>query len=102
MKSKRILAQKYQEWGRENGLHFVREPTSTKSNYWLNIALTEDKGQRDRMLEATNKNNVMTRPAWIPMHQLEMNQDCQHGDMENTEWLFDRIVNVPSSVRSHE
>ena len=54
------------------------------------------------MLEVTNKNNVMTRPAWIPMHKLEVNHDCQHGDMENTEWLFDRIVNVPSSVTLDE
>ena len=44
----------------------------------------------------------MTRPAWIPMHKLDINKNCQHDDMENTEWLFDRIVNVPSSVTLDE
>ena len=58
----------------------------------------QDKRQRDQFLEETNNKNIMTRPAWSPMHQQEINQDCQYGDMSNTEWLADRVVNVPSSV----
>jgi dTDP-4-amino-4,6-dideoxygalactose transaminase len=62
------------------------------------VAVTQDKQQRDAMLEITNNNNVMTRPIWIPMHKLAINQDCQKGDLTNTEWLYERLVNVPSSV----
>ena len=29
---------------------------------------------------------------------LSINSDCQTVKLENTEWLFNRIVNVPSSV----
>ncbi len=98
IENKRSLAKKYQEWGDEHGLKFVQEPVNTRSNYWLNVAVTQDKQQRDAMLEITNNNNVMTRPIWIPMHKLAINQDCQKGDLMNTEWLFERLVNVPSSV----
>jgi len=98
LESKRNLAKQYQEWGDNYGLKFVQEPDNTQSNYWLNVAVTRDKEQRDAMLETTNKYNVMTRPTWIPMHKLAINQDCLKGSMVNTEWLHERIVNVPSTV----
>ena len=97
VESKRLLARKYQDWGSEHGLIFVKEPADTRSNYWLNVAITENEKSRDLMLKITNNSKVMTRPAWTPMHKLAMNHDCQKGDMKNTEWLFSRIVNVPSS-----
>jgi len=95
---KRVLAREYHNWGLEHDLHFVKESSGTKANYWLNVAITKDKHQRDAMLEFTNNNNVMTRPAWTPMHELSINKDCYSSDMTNTNWLSDRIVNVPSSV----
>jgi perosamine synthetase len=98
LKSKQEIAQQYQEWGQEQGIEFVTEQVNTKANYWLNTIIMQDKKQRDQFLEETNIQNVMTRPAWIPMHQLEINHDCQYGDMSNTEWLADRVINVPSSV----
>ena len=98
LNTKRKIAHQYQEFGLEHGIQFVTEPPNTKANYWLNIAILQDKQQRDRMLKETNKNKVMTRPAWTPMHKLEINQDCQTAEMSNTEWLFDRLINVPSSI----
>ncbi len=98
LEEKRVVAGKYQEWGKNNGIQFVKEPPQTKANYWLNTVITEDVSQRDTMLEQTNNNNVMTRPAWTPMHQLSMNLRCQKTDLTNTEWLQQRVVNVPSSL----
>jgi len=99
LKNKREIANKYQEWGKEHNIHFVSELDNSKPNYWLNTAIMQDKQQRDKLLEVTNNNNVMTRPVWTPMHKLPMNQDCQKDDLFNTEWLTDRVINVPSSMR---
>jgi len=98
LKSKRKIAERYQEWGSENGVEIMIEPPNSRANYWLNIVQLESKQERDKMLEITNSKNVMTRPIWTTMHRLSINQDCQKVDMTNTEWLEDRIVNVPSSV----
>jgi perosamine synthetase len=98
LKNKRDIAKQYQEWGQQNGMQFVKERPNTKVNYWLNTVIMQDRKQRDQFLEYTNNRNIMTRPAWTPMHKLEINKDCQHGDMTNTEWFADRIVHVPSSV----
>ena len=98
LERKRWVAKQYQEWGKNNGLMFMMEPIATRANYWLNVAIVEDENQKILMLEQTNNNNILTRPSWTPMHKLQINADCQTTNLENTEWFFDRIVNVPSSA----
>ena len=98
LNKKRVIAGKYQEWGEENGIQFVKEADNTKANYWLNTIITENMAQRDEMLEETNNNGVMTRPVWTPMHKLLMNSQCQKIELTNTDWLNERLVNVPSSM----
>ena len=97
--NKRETAEAYQQWGGEQGVQFVREPVNSRSNYWLNVLITEKRQERDMLLETTNVAGVMTRPCWTPMHRLQINQDCMSTEMRNTDWIFDRLVNVPSSVR---
>jgi len=98
LNNKKEIAHQYQAWGQKHELQFVTEQSNTVANYWLNAAVMQDKQHRDKMLEITNKKKVMTRPAWVPMHKLAINQDCQTAEMNNTEWLFDRLINVPSSA----
>ena len=54
--------------------------------------------ERDAFLEASNAAGVMTRPVWRLMYRLAMFQDCQHDGLANSQWLEDRVVNLPSSV----
>lgn len=98
IESKRQVAKQYQAWGEEHGVEFIKEHPDARANYWLNVLITEDREQRDSMLEYTNANGVMTRAAWTPMHKLIMNRKCEKSDLSNTEWLFERLVNVPSSA----
>ena len=95
---KRVIASRYLEWGRKNGVRIVSEPSQTSANYWLNTIITESIAERDKMLEYTNSRKVMTRPAWTPMHRLPMYKGCQQMPLINTEWLQQRIVNLPSSL----
>ncbi len=96
--SKRVVAERYAEWCRANGWHFVREPEGTRSNYWLNALRLPDAEARDAFLDATNHAGVMTRPLWAPMHRLPMYADCPCGPLAVTERLADSLVNIPSSA----
>lgn len=98
IESKRKLAKQYQAWGKDNGMCVVNEAVDVRSNYWLNSIITNNKSERDDFLLFTNNNNVMTRPLWEPMHTLEMNAKCHSANLKNTEWLFERVVNIPSGV----
>ncbi len=97
--NKRQLAEKYKEYFSNNDIGFVWEMEGTTANYWLNCVVLKDLEARNSFLEATNGSKVMTRPIWRLMNKLEMYKHCQSGDLTNSEWLEDRIVNIPSSYR---
>ena len=99
---KRELAKKYEEAlvGIE-GIRFFKEPNFAQSNYWLNVLLLDKSfaAQRDALLEATNGQGIMTRPAWTLMHELEVYRSCPK--MENLDIAIDleqRLINIPSSA----
>ena len=96
--NKRKLAKTYEEFFKTQEYTFFKEPKLSKSNYWLNTLLLKDKKQRNKFLKETNSSNVMTRPIWIMMHKLPMFENAQCGDLTNSKWLNDRVVNIPSSV----
>ncbi|HBX53551.1 MAG: hypothetical protein A2309_01505 [Bacteroidetes bacterium RIFOXYB2_FULL_35_7] len=70
-----------------------------RTNLWLNCIFLKDKTERDDFLKYTNENGVMTRPAWTLMNKLPMYKNCLHTNLENAQWLEDRLVNIASSVR---
>ena len=98
LESKRHLAKYYHDFFKNTEMQFVLEPKDCNSNYWLNAIICENKKQRDHMLEITNKLGVMTRPVWSVMHRTKMYKQCLSGDLSSSDWLVDRIVNLPSSV----
>lgn len=99
---KRNLAARYSQFFAEKGVPFVSEPEGATSNYWLNAIILESREERDAFLKYSNDMGVMTRPIWRMMTELEMFKHCQHDGLENSLWLEDRVVNIPSSVPMSE
>ncbi len=99
IENKRRLAHEYWNFFAEHDMNFVTEPEKSRSNYWLNAIVLENKQERDHFLEVTNAQGVMTRPVWTLMHKLKMFENAQCGTLENAQWFEERVVNIPSSVR---
>ncbi len=99
LENKRELALQYAEFFREKGLNFRTELPDTRVNYWLMTLELENKRDRDIFLKESNTNGVMTRPIWQLMFRLPMYSDCQRDSQQNAQFLEERIVNIPSSVR---
>jgi len=95
---KRKLADMYKEFFKGVDCKFVKESAESNSNYWLNAIILNDKQQRDIFLNESNTQGVMTRPIWALMNKLPMFENAQCGDLTNSDWLEDRVVNIPSSV----
>jgi len=99
LKAKRQLAEAYKNFfADKKGITYVIEPENTRSNYWLNAILLDNRNERDAFLEYTNKQGIMTRPVWELMNRLPMFQNAPCGDLSNAEWIADRLVNISSSV----
>jgi perosamine synthetase len=99
LESKRSTATAYAEFFSSSNFNFVTEPKQSKSNYWLNALILEDKNARERFLDELNVAGVMSRPIWRLMNELAMFQDCESTDLSNSKWLEERVVNIPSSAR---
>jgi len=95
---KHELATMYAKFFNNSNYRFVNEPKGGKSNYWLNSIILNDKQQRDDFLNETNSQGVITRPIWTLMNKLPMFESAQCGDLTSSEWLEERVVNIPSSV----
>jgi len=99
LQGKRLLANEYEQFFSASEIDFVVERENTVANYWLNTIVLPSKADRDNFLEYSNANNVMTRPIWQLMTQLEMYRENQRTDIPNARYLQDHVVNIPSSFR---
>jgi dTDP-4-amino-4,6-dideoxygalactose transaminase len=95
---KREIAEKYRSFFAEQRLTMAAPLAGSTANNWLNAIVVADKAERDTLLTYTNQQGVMTRPIWRLMSELAMFKHCQHDGLENSRWLEDRVVNIPSSV----
>lgn len=97
--NKRDLSARYERFFSGKDISFITEPSDSRSSYWLNGILLKDKEQRDLFLQETNQKGIMTRPIWTLMSRLALFKDAQFANLDNSVWLEERAVNIPSSVR---
>ncbi len=101
IQNKRETAEKYKAFFADiEDIEFFTEPQDAQSNYWLNVVLLKDKEAQQAFLEYSNGHGVMTRPIWQLMNKLPMFQYCETDGLVNTQWFEERVVNIPSSVRT--
>ncbi|MFH1950177.1 MAG: DegT/DnrJ/EryC1/StrS family aminotransferase [Pseudomonadota bacterium] len=99
LENKCETARIYQEFFEKVDVSFISEPENAQSNYWLNAIVLMDRKERDAILEASNASGVQTRPVWALMNHLPMYSNCQTTTIDTAQWLEDRLINIPSSVR---
>jgi perosamine synthetase len=99
LENKRTTAQMYKQFLRDIDIQFIIEPTHARSNYWLNAVVLKDRQEREQFLAYSREKGIQTRPVWTLMPHLPMYRHCQCTSLETAQWLEDRLVNIPSSVR---
>ena len=99
LKSKRTIANNYKIFASANDFSFIKEPNNSLSNYWLNALILKDKNERDNFLKELNNAQILARPIWKLMHKLPMYNSCDFSNLPNSEWLEERVINIPSSAK---
>jgi len=99
LENKRTTAQMYKQFFQEIGIPFITEPAHALANYWLNAIVLKDRQEREQFLAYSRGKGIQTRPVWTLMSNLPIYRDCQCTSLETAQWLEDRLVNIPSSVR---
>lgn len=82
------------------GIKLVAERENTKNAYWLYSVLVEESYgmSRDELIKKLNENGIQARPFFMPVHQMPPYVDCKHGNMEITDEVSKKGINLPSSV----
>ena len=99
LENKRTTAQMYNQFFQEIDIPFIAEPANARSNYWLNTVVFKDRQERDQFLAFATEKGIQTRPVWTLMTHLPMYRHCQCTPLETAQWMEDRLVSIPSSVR---
>jgi len=99
LENKRTTARMYKQFFQDIDIPFITEPAHARSNYWLNAIVLKDRQEREQFLAYSREKGIQTRPVWTLMTNLPMYRDCQSTSLETAQWLEDRLVNIPSSVR---
>jgi perosamine synthetase len=98
LENKRELATKYAALFIDKPI-FRREMEHTKANYWLNCIEFQNSNERNSFIVETNDKGIQCRPIWQLSFLLPMFKDCWRDSQENAIKLYERIVNIPSSVQ---
>lgn len=94
---KKALTNKYEELvANLDGVKLFKEPAHSNSNYWLQTLILDESLNRDEVLGFLNEHGVMSRPIWQPMHELEMFKGYPKVDLNVTQYMKFKIINIPS------
>jgi perosamine synthetase len=84
-------------WFEGIGIEPVREPEGACSNYWFNAFLIDDLSACDTILKQT-KHRARRSDYWNMLHILPAFRNQYTADLSISHWLYERLVNVPSSL----
>jgi len=96
---KRTLAYRYRQIFQEvRGVSFLTEPPDTRSNYWLNTIVLDQRHAafRDEILARGHQRGLGIRPAWDLLHTLPMYRHCPRMPLQHAETIGPRLLNLPS------
>ena len=97
---KRKLFELYQEEFKNLlGVSLLKEPTHSRSNYWLQAIMLEPKfsSLRNEILDQTNEIGISTRPVWDLLTSLEHLKLFPRMDVTQAEQIANSLINLPSS-----
>lgn len=96
---KRNRAKAYSDFFQNNSaFKFREEQPNTQANYWLNCIEANNLEERNLFIEFALKNGISVRPIWNLLWKLPHFQGCFRDNQENSIFLEERIINIPSSV----
>ncbi len=89
----------YSDFFNDQNVNFVEKDNDQNINYWLNSILFDSFQEKEDFLDFSNKNKVLCRPIWRQMKKLDMYKKCQSSNLDNSDFIESRLVNIPSGIR---
>jgi perosamine synthetase len=101
LKIKRENAEYYNQLLKDiKGLTLPAEKEWAVNCQWLYSILVEDDYgiPRDELIKRLGESKIEARPFFMPIHEMPPYKECRHGNMTVTQELYEKGINLPSSV----
>ena len=101
LRLKRKLAAIYAQYLHCEGAYSIlTENKHNRANYWLNALILDQEfvGTKDAVLQRLHSENILARPAWKPIHLQDKYLGNPCSELNVTNEMYSRIINLPSSV----
>ena len=82
------------------GITLPIEKDNVENCFWLYSILVEDEYgiTRDELIQKLNEEKIEARPFFMPIHDMPPYKECTHGELSITKELYEKGINLPSSV----
>lgn len=82
------------------GISFARRKENIRNSRWLYSIVIEEQYSlnRDELILNLKKNNIDSRPFFSPIHLMKPYLNSKNRNLEVTDYLTSRGINLPSSV----
>lgn len=101
---KKILAAKRNNFKRyceifENYEHaeIFKEPKNCRSNHWLVTLIFKNTNKKKQFIRLFEKKKISLRYTWRPLNQLRIFRNCPSDQLENSKYIFNKSISLPSS-----
>lgn len=82
---------------KNNYCSILDEPKDSKMNYWLITAVFNNMKEKKNFIKSMNKVGLGLRNLWRPLHTLKIYEKCQSDNLDNSNDIFNKALNLPSS-----
>ena len=98
IKAKRKNFQFYESAFKKNTIIKIhKEPKESSSNYWLITAALNDFKLKNILLKYFKQRGYGFRTTWRPLHSLKIFKNCPRDNMNVSNEVFKKTINLPSS-----
>ena len=98
IKSKKLNFYFYKKkFEKNNYCKILDEPKDTQMNYWLITAMFNNENEKIFFIKTMNKIGFGLRNLWRPLHSLKIFKKCQSDNLDNSNDIFTKALNLPSS-----
>lgn len=86
------------------GFSYFWPENNQKPNHWFYSIVLDDEiaEERDKVIDYLQENGVDCRPIWKLMNELSMFKKLPHGDLSQSKYISEKIINVPCSTNLKE
>lgn len=95
---KKEINQRYKDFFSNTKYRIFEYKKNIKSNYWLNSLIVNSKKTKLNTINILLKNNIMVRPTWFPLCDLNYCKSYQRFYVENTYKAYDTMISLPSGI----